>query len=144
MKKTVWCEQSRDFLCSLEAEPLLEATIGGPCQDGCLYCSSRSHFLIPDVKTKHQMYLGLDVFGQLFAVENKMLSVFTTIYESYKRYVKTFIGEICWLVNQDRNAIVVQFITQNLCSIMLCVTNILIDCTPRQRNLFIFSYYILS
>lgn len=57
------------------------------------------------------------LFMQFVGTEKVFLN-FSIIYKSYKCYSLTFIGEICWLINLERGAVVFQFIMSNLFSMM--------------------------
>ena len=61
------CEQSQNFLCSLEAKPFLETTVDGLGHYKCSHSSSGT-------KTKHYKYVGLDFFRELFAAAAKKKS----------------------------------------------------------------------
>lgn len=62
------------------------------------------------------------LFMELVATEKVFLD-FNIIYKSYKCYSLTFIGEMCWLINLERGAVVFQFIMSNLFSVMWHTTN---------------------
>lgn len=72
--------------------------------------------------TKLQIYLVFAFFMYCFATEKVFLN-FNIIYKSYKCHSMTFIGEVCWLINLEREAVVFQFIIANLFSMMPCTIN---------------------
>lgn len=53
----------------------------------------------------------------------KVFLNFNIIYKSYKCYNMTHIGEICWLINLEREAVVFQFIISNLFIMMWVIIN---------------------
>lgn len=101
-----------------------EETFPEPISERALSIQMSAQFL-PD---KSFVYKTLStscpcfLFMQFVATEKVFLN-FSIIYKSYKCYSLTFIGEICWLINLERGAVVFQFIISNLFSMMWHTTS---------------------
>ena len=107
MKKALWHYFIRgEINCKVSHWKDTSNTDAKPAPPGQILCLQNFKYIVP-----------LPFFMQFFAAGKVFLN-FNIIYKSYKYYSVTFIGEICWLINLEREAVVFQFIIFNLSSTM--------------------------
>jgi hypothetical protein len=139
MQKAVCCDNTRNFFFYHTGETSHGANYWwGTNRTDTNIVPPRQTLCLQIWRQNIKYTLAFACFVQLFAAEKLFLSCII-IYKSYKCYNMTLIGELCWLINLDGEAIVFPFITQNLCSIMWHVINTSTYCCVWEWKLSNFS-----
>lgn len=88
-----------------EKKPLPEPTIDGHCQYHANTTSPKQISCYQVGRPNTDYILALAYLGQLFAAEVALLNL-SVIFKSHRGYRTTFIGDVGWLINLEREAIV--------------------------------------
>lgn len=115
------------------------------------HCSSKTDFLFLDIKTNIKYRFCLFVcFGQLFLVAISVFLNFTIIYKACKYHTMTFIGEIWWLINLNRESIVFPFIMQtslsssgmsSMCQLIKWLESVIFPISPPTSYPTVYSFW---